>query len=128
MMPAKGPRKTVYPLMNDKNPLALESIFQGTNVHGAITTTRICARLRSMYFGHMAVRSFAADRMVAETMVPRVANANVNATKKVAGRLSQRLMSWSGFQSTSPYRTDPADVTMIPMKQTKVKATGIMNN
>ena len=69
--------------------------------------------------------SLAAEIVLAETFVPSVANAKLNAAKNAAGRLSQWSMRVRGFQRTLPYRVAPTDVTAIPMKPPKVKATGI---
>ena len=72
--------------------------------------------------------SLAAEIVLAETLVPSVANAKLKAAKKAAGRLSQWSMRVRGFQRTSPYRLAPADVTAIPMKPPKVDATGITSS
>ena len=46
--------------------------------------------------------SFAAEIVFAETFVPSVANAKLNAAKKAAGRLFQWSMKVRGFQRTLP--------------------------
>jgi hypothetical protein len=63
---------------------------------------------------------------LALTFVPSVATKNANATKNVAARFVQLSMSFRGSQMMLPYRTAPALVTAMPMKQQSVNATGMM--
>jgi hypothetical protein len=59
--------------------------------------------------------------------VPRVASAKVNEAKNAAARLSQLSINRSGSQKyCCPYRTYPADVTVMPIKATNVNTTGMM--
>ena len=81
-----------------------------------------------MYCGKSTVMSFAADSEFAEMFVPSVASINAADAKKAAARLSHSLMSVSGSQSTLPYSTIPAEVTAMPVKPTRVKATGMMKS
>lgn len=81
-----------------------------------------------MYLGQRIVMSFAAESVVADTLVPSVARANVKAAKNTAGRLSQWSMRERGFQRSSPYNTAPAEVTAIPMNAVRVKAVGMIKS
>lgn len=79
-----------------------------------------------IYRGNSTVISFAADSEFAEMFVPSVVSMNAALAKNAAARLSHSLMSVSGSQSTFPYSTDPAEVTIMPMKAASVNATGMM--
>lgn len=91
-IPANGPKNTVYPAMNVKNPGALARISQGQSAHPPINAQMTCPLLILMYFGSKTVMSLAALRLLAEMLVPRVARTNENAAKKAAARFVQRSM------------------------------------
>ncbi len=102
IIPANGPKNTVYPLMNVKNPCALAKISHGTNPHPPISAQMICPLRMLTYRGNKTVMSLAAERELAEMLQPRVASINAKEAKKAAARLSHLLMRVSGSQRTSP--------------------------
>ena len=115
-IPVKGPRKTVYPAMKDKNPGAEDKISQGHKTQLPTRAQMICPRRMLIYCGNSTVMSLAALRLFADMLVPIVPTAKMNAAKKAAALLSHLSIKRSGSHKTSPYKFSAAEVTAMPDK------------
>jgi hypothetical protein len=114
--PANGPRNTVYPDMNDKNPGADDRISHGQSAHPPSIAQIIWPRMMLTYLGNIAIKSLAALRLFADILVPIMDIRKLNEAKNAAALLSQRSMRRSGSHSSSSYIIRPAEVTAIPTR------------
>jgi hypothetical protein len=89
IIPANGPRNTVYPFMKFRNPVALARISHGAKAHPPMIAQMTCPRRILIYFGMRAAISFPAERELAEMLVPSVARTKAKDAKNAAARLSQ---------------------------------------